>query len=49
MKLALVPNQRSMVFEICPKLTYSAQSEFMKLSLYRNKLMAIGAMNDEIR
>lgn len=39
-KLALVPNQRSMVYQLVPKLAYSVQNEFNKMSIDRNKLLA---------
>ncbi len=45
--LALVPNQRNMVFEIVPKLNYNLQKEFNKTAEERNKLLANGSNDQE--
>jgi hypothetical protein len=38
MSMATIPNQRGMVFQIMPKLTYNVQNGFNKILIKKHKL-----------
>ena len=36
--LSTIPNQRGMVFQVCPKLTYNVQNGYNKILIKKHKL-----------